>query len=112
VTRFRLLLVPLGAAALVAAGCGGTRTTAPVATHDVSMAKSYRFDPDVVQIKAGESVTWTNNDNFTHTVRVDGQADHRVGRGQSVTIRFPKAGTYDYVCTLHSHDMHGQVIVS
>jgi plastocyanin len=76
------------------------------------MAKSYRFDPDVVQIKAGESVTWTNNDNFTHTVRVDRQADHRVGRGESVTIRFAKPGTYDYVCTLHSHDMHGQVIVS
>jgi plastocyanin len=112
-TRSRLLLLlPLAAAALVAAGCGAARTSAPVATHEVSMAKSYRFDPDVVQIKAGESVTWTNNDNFTHTVRVDRQADHRVGRGESVTIRFAKPGTYDYVCTLHSHDMHGQVIVS
>ena len=57
------------------------------------------------------TVTWTNHDNFTHTVKVDGQADHKVGRGDSVSIRFAKAGTYHYVCTLHSQDMHGTVIV-
>jgi plastocyanin len=34
-----------------------------------------------------------------------------VGRGDSVSIRFPKAGTYHYVCTLHSMDMSGEVIV-
>ena len=28
------------------------------------------------------------------------------------TITFDKPGTYHYVCTLHSHDMHGTVIVS
>jgi plastocyanin len=107
--RTLVLLLPLFA---VAAGCGGTTTSAPVRTHQVTMVRSYRFDPDVVQIKAGESVTWTNKDNFTHTVRVDGQPDHKVGRGDSVSIRFATPGTYDYVCTLHSHDMHGQVIVT
>jgi len=75
------------------------------------MAKSYRFDPKVIEIKAGDTVTWTNNDNFTHTVQVDGRPDHKVGRGNSVSIRFGRAGTYHYVCTLHSHDMHGTVIV-
>lgn len=105
------LLLPLLALAALAAGCGGTASSAPVRTHEVTMVKSYRFDPDVVQIKPGESVTWTNKDNFTHTVRVDGQPDHRVDRGASVSIRFDKPGSYDYVCTLHSHDMHGQVIV-
>jgi plastocyanin len=65
----------------------------------------------VVEIKAGETVTWTNNDNFTHTVKVDGQADHKGGRGDGVSIKFDKPGTYHYICTLHSHDMHGEVIV-
>ena len=32
-------------------------------------------------------MTWTNDDNFTHTVQVDGQDDHKVGRGDSVSIR-------------------------
>jgi plastocyanin len=44
-------------------------------------------------------------------VKVDGQGDHKVGRGDSVSIRFDKPGTYLDVCTLHSHDMHGTVIV-
>ena len=75
------------------------------------MAKSYRFEPRRIEIEAGRSVTWTNDDNFTHTVKVDGRGDHKVGRGDSVSIRFDKPGTYDYVCTLHSHDMSGTVIV-
>jgi plastocyanin len=109
------LLLPAAAvlaATIVAAGCGGTSTSAPVDTTKVSMAKSYRFDPASIRISAGDTVTWTNNDNFTHTVKVDGRADHKVGRGESVSITFGKPGTYHYECTLHSHDMHGTVIVT
>ena len=109
----RWLMLPFALlAVVVAAGCGAAQSSVPVASDQVSMAKSYRFDPKVVQIKAGDTVTWTNNDNFTHTVKVDGMRDHKVGRGDSVSIRFDKAGTYQYVCTLHSHDMHGTVIVT
>ena len=99
------------AAGLFAAACGGTGESEPVATNAVEMAKSYRFDPETVEIQAGESVTWTNEDNFTHTVEVEGQGDHKVGRGESVSIKFEKPGSYDYVCTLHRHDMSGTVIV-
>jgi plastocyanin len=108
VTRSQRVLVPvaaLAAAGLLAAGCSATGSSVPVATTKVSMAKSYRFDPKTIEIEAGQTVTWTNNDNFTHTVKVDGRQDHKVGRGHSVSI------TYHYVCTLHSHDMHGTVIV-
>jgi plastocyanin len=108
----RWLLLPLTLlAVVVAAGCGAAQSSVPVASDQVSMAKSYRFDPKVVEIKVGDTVTWTNNDNFTHTVKVEGLADHKVGRGDRVSIEFDKAGTYHYVCTLHSHDMHGTVIV-
>jgi len=100
------------AAALAAAGCGGSDgTSAPVATTQVTMAKSYRFDPDVIKIAAGQTVTWTNDDNFTHTVHVDGREDHKVEPGEKVSIAFDELGTYDYVCTLHRQDMKGEVIV-
>ncbi len=99
------------AATLVAAGCGGKSEAAPVRTTEVTMAKSYRFSPEAVAVKAGDRVTWTNEDNFTHTVKVDGQGDHKVDRGDSVSIRFAKPGTYHYVCTLHSRDMSGTVVV-
>jgi plastocyanin len=110
--RFFLPTAVVLVATVVAAGCGGTGTSEPVATTKVSMAKSYRFDPKTIEIKAGQTVTWTNTDNFTHTVKVDGQEDHKVGRGDSVSIRFDKPGSYHYVCTLHSKDMHGTVIVT
>ena len=110
----RLLLpaVAVLAATVFAAGCGGTgESSQPVATTEVKMVKSYSFDPKTIEIEAGQTVTWTNEDNFTHTVEVDGQEDHKVDRGDSVEIKFDEPGTYDYVCTLHSQDMDGTVIV-
>jgi plastocyanin len=110
-TPLRVGLAASVALALVAAGCGETEGGVPVATTEVAMAKSYRFDPKAIEIEAGQSVTWTNKDNFTHTVQVDGQEDRKVERGQSVSIRFDSTGTYRYVCTLHRQDMDGEVIV-
>jgi plastocyanin len=104
----RFLLLAL---ILFAAGCGSSAGTEPVATTEVRMAKSYRFDPKTIEVKAGDTVTWTNDDNFTHTVQVDGQEDHKVERGESVSISFDTPGTYHYVCTLHKRDMDGEVIV-
>lgn len=110
--KARALAVVLASAVLaVAAGCGGATSDEPVATTEVSMAKSYRFDPTTIAVDAGATVTWTNEDNFTHTVQVDGREDREVGRGESVSIAFDKPGTYHYVCTLHRQDMQGDVIV-
>jgi plastocyanin len=96
----------------LAAGCGGGGgESAPVETTEVLMAKSYTFEPRRIAISAGETVTWTNDDNFTHTVQVDGREDHRVEQDESVSIAFDRPGTYHYVCTLHSRDMDGEVIV-
>jgi plastocyanin len=110
--RSRLIAAAVLAVVLVAAGCGGSEPSEPVATTSVHMVKSYRFDPGTIEIEAGQTVTWVNDDNFTHTVRVDGQPDHKVGKGDSVAITFDTPGTYHYVCTLHSHDMEGEVIVT
>jgi plastocyanin len=107
--RFHRLLLP--ALAVLAAGCGSSGASEPVATSEVAMVKSYRFDPKTIEIEAGQTVTWTNDDNFTHTDQVDGQEDHKVKQGESVRIRFDAPGTYHYVCTLHSQDMDGEVIV-
>ena len=105
-------LAAVAALALVAAGCGGSsESSEPVATTEVRMVKSYRFEPRTIVVDAGDTVTWTNEDNFTHTVEVDGQGDHEVERGESFSLAFERPGTYPYVCTLHSRDMDGEVIV-
>jgi plastocyanin len=86
-------------AVILAAGCGGSGgASEPVATTEVAMAKSYRFDPGTIEIEAGQTVTWHNQDNFTHTVQVEGREDH-------------EPGTYRCVCRLHRQDMDGEVIV-
>ncbi len=112
--RLHRLLLPFAVLAVLAAvGCGGAgEESEPVAATEVEMVRSYRFEPKVIQVDAGATVTWTNEDNFTHTVQVDGQEDHRVEQGGSVEITFDEPGRYDYVCTLHSRDMDGTVIVS
>jgi plastocyanin len=106
----RLLLLP--ALGLMLAACGGSgEASKPVATTQVLMPKSYRFDPKTIEVEAGATVTWRNEDNFTHTVAVEGQEDREVEQGESVSITFREPGSYAYVCTLHSHDMKGKVIV-
>jgi plastocyanin len=105
-------LPPLAAVLVaVAVSCGSEESGEPVATDEVTMPRSYRFDPKVIRVEAGTTVTWTNEDNFTHTVQVDAQEDHEVERGESVSIAFDTPGTYHYVCTLHEQDMDGEVIV-
>jgi plastocyanin len=103
--------------AFAAAGCAGgpdPDAAEPVRTTEVRLPKSYRFDPVAIEVDAGSEVTWTNDDSFTHTVKLeDGPetSDHRVDRGASITLRFDTAGTYHYVCTLHPRDMKGVVVV-
>jgi plastocyanin len=110
---FLVPVVAAVAATLYATGCGGGgESSEPVVTTEVTMAKSYRFDPKTIEIEAGQTVTWTNEDNFTHTVQVDGQEDHEVGQDEQVAIKFDTPGTYEYVCTLHRRDMDGTVVVT
>jgi plastocyanin len=113
--RPRLIAFAAGplATLVVAAGCGGSESSEPVATTEVTMAKSYRFDPKAVEIQAGQRVTWTNDDNFTHSVEIEGQAAP-IGvmkPGESVTYTFATPGHYPYLCTFHPQDMRGVVEV-
>jgi plastocyanin len=110
--RLRPVLILAAAVPVLATGCGGSKDLGkPVATNEVLLPKSYKFEPAAIVIKAGTSVTWRNEDNFSHSVKVEDGSDHELRRGQSVTIRFAKPGTYHYLCTLHSHDMRGEVVV-
>ena len=113
--RKLLVLGQLVAAALLVfllAGCGdSTKASEPVETDQVDLPPSYKFEPKVIQVTAGTTVTWTNNDHFTHSVEMDGEPDHKIEPGETVELTFDTPGEYKYVCTLHPHDMSGTVIV-
>ena len=99
---------------LLLIACGSSSTTAtPVATNVVDLPRSYRFAPEAITVPAGTTVTWTNNDVFTHNVRLDDGGETLTMRpGESVTHAFATPGTQTYVCSLHPQDMKGTVVVT
>ena len=106
----------LGAAlamAIVLAGCAGAPAE-PVATNQVDLPPSYRFEPAAITVPDGTTVTWTNHDNFTHNVRLldDGGEVLALPPGESVSFIFSGPGEHRYDCSFHPNDMSGVVIVS
>jgi plastocyanin len=92
-----------------------TLKDAPVSTDRVELPKSYKFQPPVIEVKRGTTVTWTNHDDFPHTVEILAGADagtHDLGIGKTVTIAFDKPGTVYYHCSLHPSQMKGEVVVT
>jgi plastocyanin len=117
------MAIALAAAVLVAAmasgdvaeagggGCTHEAVTAG-ATTAIDMRASC-FTPAVAQIAAGEAVTWTNGDAFEHALSgASGTfgAYRTLGRADTHTIRFERAGIYPYFCPLHP-GMAGAIVV-
>ena len=98
-------------AQLMKANPPATADATPVATTTVDLPKSYRFAPPAIVVDVGATVTWTNNDDFTHNVTFAGEDALTMKPGESVTRSFPTAGTFDYLCSLHPRDMTGTVTV-
>ena len=103
------------ASALFLSGCGGTASgsSGPTQTNQVTMPKSYRFEPVAIEVTLGTTVTWRNEDNFTHSVKLaDGSIEDRLVKpGETTEITFSTPGEYSYVCSLHPQNMRATVIV-
>ena len=106
----RLVLV----AAMAMAACAPAAHPSPVATTTVDLPRSYRFEPAVIDIPLGATVTWTNSDNFTHSVQLDGDPAPGtvIAPGESAVRTFDRPGTFAYLCAFHPQDMHGTVLVT
>jgi plastocyanin len=79
----------------------------------VANAGSNSFSPNPVEVMVGETVTWINDDSGRHTVTSkDGVFDSgMMGKGQSFSFTFDKAGEYPYFCSPHP-GMVGTVVVT
>jgi plastocyanin len=74
--------------------------------------ESFMFDPQLLAVAAGTTVTWTNFDEEVHTVRSDKGLFKSGGldTGQQFSYRFDVPGTYHFTCSLHPQ-MIGTIIV-
>jgi plastocyanin len=105
---------PLFGAGLLLAACAPQAATEPVATDTVNLPPSYKFEPEAITVPDGTTVTWTNNDNFTHNVRLldEGGEVLDLPPGESVSFTFTGPGEHRYDCSFHPNDMSGVVVVS
>ena len=110
------LICPTLIAGAVLVGCGGgTSSPSPSAagvTGNAATIKNFAFTPMTLTVRAGTTVTWTNQDSSTHTVTaVAGGFDSgNLTTGTTFTHMFPTAGTFAYRCNIHQY-MTGTVVV-
>ncbi len=73
----------------------------------------FTYDPDPLTVAVGDTVTWTNEDDFAHTVtsKDEGPLDSGdIDGGGTFEATFDTAGTFSYVCAIHPN-MNGDVEV-
>ncbi|MDC8453747.1 MAG: cupredoxin domain-containing protein [Candidatus Nitrosotalea sp.] len=97
-----------------------TDTAPPANTVNIVGLESPFFTPNVLNIKAGTTVTFVNTDGNTHTVTsvkpgttdADGIFDSgMIKAGKTFSFKFDKPGTYEYICMIHT-GMRGTINVS
>jgi plastocyanin len=98
------------AAAVLAAGAPASQG-APAADAKVQIDQ-YAFLPQRITVKPGTTVTWTNDDDDSHTVASSGKVfkSKALDTADKFSFTFTTPGTYDYFCSLHPH-MTGAVVV-
>jgi plastocyanin len=89
--------------------------------NDTVVTLTETVDPTVVQIKAGETVTWVNDSDvgrrLVATTTEAGQAlegfgtDETFGQGESYSFTFNKPGTFTYEDVASPESIKGMIIV-
>lgn len=108
-----LMLAAVGGA-LIAGTVKAGDTLPPAAAEQQVAIYNYKFDPAVLTIPAGTTVTWTNKDEVPHSVV---SADKRftqsggLDTGDKYSYTFKDAGSYEYFCSLHPF-MKGKIVVT
>jgi plastocyanin len=100
-----LALVALGRdRASAAGGATASRTAGVTIAH-------FAFSPTPLRVAKGTTVKFSNASKIAHTATERGSFNTgRIRPGTSVSIRFTRAGTYAYHCSIHPK-MHGKIIV-
>ena len=85
---------------------------------EVSMA-SVQFEPKDLTVKAGETITFTNNESIPHDVhKTSGPGEDFASgppggmqEGDTFELTLDQPGKYEYVCNVHAPGMAGTITV-
>ena len=84
----------------------------------VSM-QNVQFDPKDITVKAGETITFTNDESVPHDVHKQSGPggdfasgpDGGMQQGDTFDLKLDKPGKYEYVCHVHAPGMAGTITV-
>jgi plastocyanin len=130
IQRFGYLAAALAVVPVIQA-CGEDDESGASSVEDpvIEMTDDLKFEPDVLKIELGQTVTWKNVGSMVHTVTNDpGKAQNPehaavpegasgwdsglLRSGQSWTHTFDVAGDYMYFCITHeAANMTGKIVV-
>src|SRR5262245_12563884 len=90
--------------------------SAPVRSGSVQIAyRNITIQPDIVKVKVGSTITWTNYDSIEHNVTSVGGsqkfASGDIGEGTHFAIKATRPGVIHYECTIHPTSMNGTIDV-
>jgi plastocyanin len=96
-----------------ASAAASAPASAPAARGGAVAIKDFAFNPQTIQAKVGDSITWTNQDSTAHTVTLDDKSVDSGNVAPSATFShaFTAAGTFTYHCSIHTN-MTGTITVS
>jgi plastocyanin len=103
VRPFRIALAAASTLGVLVSTTGPAATASPrTRTHTV-VIDSLRFDPQVLTVKAGDTIMWVNRDPFPHTATAEGKQfdSHEIASGRSWKYTARKTGEFAYACVLH-----------
>jgi plastocyanin len=80
----------------------GTGPTPPAGGKVIAIA-NFAFAPANLSVRTGDTVTWTNTDDVSHTVTADNDAfdSGAFGHGANFQLTAGPPGAYTYFCQIH-----------
>ncbi len=83
------------------------------ATNHTVVIRNFAFEPANITIKAGDTITWVNEDDARHSAwDLNNQFDTGLlSKGQSASLTFASAGTFGYRCRPHGN-MRGTITIT
>ena len=101
---------------------GGDATEQPAAGGGGGVQvglENVQFNPKDVTVKAGETITFTNNESIAHDVHKTSGPGKDFGsgppggmqQGDTFELKLDQPGKYEYVCEVHAPGMAGTITV-
>lgn len=129
--RIARAIVVVAALGLALGACGsdddtdtasGDGTTTSTGGLDVNQGDIITIDDftfgggTAVEIEAGQLLTWENQDSIRHTVTDDTEnpqfSSDAIQPGDTFSITFDEAGTFQYHCSIHPDRMQGELVIT